>query len=399
MRISPVCRRSLAATRRASRCDQVAAGSRGACRPRRASGAAACVCSRPASPVSRGAAAAEVAAAAGAEAAAAAAAATPAAAADPPPPKPPMKTGRPSRARRPRRRQPPEKSENSSASRPAITAMPMLDVNSKASTPTPPPVTSAPSLRPKMPRRTAPAIGTAKNRKIARSNQSKPWPPRASPSCRCAAACGAGSASPLMRAISWSTRGLQAAGEVAGAEARRDRVVDDLPAPRGPGTAPSSVLATSMRTLRSFLATMTQRRRRRRPCGRSSRRWRRGSRSWRCLRAAWSAPSASTICVPLLCSKRGQLLLPGPCAGSASSVPVWSMTRAVSAGTGSTSCAAGRSRQASSAQQPAGRGSSAARARCGRLPRASLLLACRSRPCGGVEICASFCTVKLGLGW
>ena len=141
---------------------------------------------------------------------------------------------------------------NSSATTAAITATTRLEVISMASRPTPPPVSSAPSLRPKMPRSTAPPIGTAKNRKIARSNQSKP----ALPCARWRGCCGSGSGSPEMRAISWST---PACSPPAKSPARKRGVIASsmiILAARS-GTAPSSVLATSMRTLRSFLATTT----------------------------------------------------------------------------------------------------------------------------------------------
>ncbi len=71
----------------------------------------------------------------------------------------------------------PDSMEKSRATNAAMAAITMLEVTSSATVPTPAPVTSAPSLRPSMPRSTPPTIGTAKNRKMARSIQLKPSPP------------------------------------------------------------------------------------------------------------------------------------------------------------------------------------------------------------------------------
>jgi hypothetical protein len=111
---------------------------------------------------------------------------------------------------------------------------------------------------------------------------------------------------------------------------------------------------------------------------------------------------STTICAPADCSKAASL------ASSAArwasfSVPVWSMTCAVSAGTGSTSCAqagasAAHSQAASSKRSahiggPGFNGSGAHH-----LDAAGAAGAALSKlTLGGALIWASFCTVKLGL--
>ena len=83
-----------------------------------------------------------------------------------------------------------------------------------------------------------------------------------------------------------------------------------------------------------------------------------------------------------------------------SSVPVWSMTRAVSAGTGSTSCAqAQRPLRAAAQQDEDDPHQHVSMPDLARHPAALRHFFWPPKStCGGVEICASFCTVKFGLG-
>ena len=110
---------------------------------------------------------------------------------------------------------------------------------------------------------------------------------------------------------------------------------------------------------------------------------------------------STTICGPAACSKAASLASSAArCA--ASSVPVWSMTRAVSAGTGSTSCAQAGAvassgpaarRQAAAAARASAAGSSGAH----HFDAAAAGAAALSKfTLGGALIAASFCTVKFG---
>lgn len=141
-----------------------------------------------------------------------------------------------------------------SAARPASTAMTMLVVMRKAITPMPPPMTTEPSFLPAIERTIGAATKTPTNRKIARFSQSMPslesllLPPLLE---------GAGSASPSTSPMSRATAAfsppakslLRKRGFISSSMMRM--------AARS-GTAPSSALATSMRILRSFLATITR---------------------------------------------------------------------------------------------------------------------------------------------
>ena len=96
----------------------------------------------------------------------------------------------------------PLNSANTSAITPAMTASARLAVTTNASPPTPAPVASAPSLRPKMPRAKALIIGMATNSRMASSNRPSPrspWPLRP---CGCVTG---GSASPRTSAPMRST--------------------------------------------------------------------------------------------------------------------------------------------------------------------------------------------------
>ena len=104
---------------------------------------------------------------------------------------------------------------------------------------------------------------------------------------------------------------------------------------------------------------------------------------------------STTICEPLRCSKAASLVSrPERCA--ASSVPVWSITRAVSVGIGSGPCAsAGRPAHARAAMKIA---ASARRIRAAAIGAASYFLGVLKSTVGGVEIWASFCTEKFAFG-
>ncbi len=85
--------------------------------------------------------------------------------------------------------------------------------------------------------------------------------------------------------------------------------------------------------------------------------------------------SSTTICVPLDCSKAASFASSASRC-EASRVPVWSMTRAVSAGTGNTSCAEAGHPSASSQQASISRSM-----RIGATSRQPRLTSLPVRPC------------------
>ena len=180
-----------------------------------------------------------------------------------------------------------------------------------------------------------------------------------------------------MRAISASTAALRPPAKSPARKAGRDGAVDDLPR-RQVGHRAFQRLGHLDAHAPVVLGHHDQQRRRRPRGGRSSSCRRRAARRRRCPRAAWSAPSAPRSAAPLACSKAASLASSAlRCA--ASSVPVWSMTRAVSAGTGSTSCA-----QASASAAHSQAASSSRSARIGGALRQRALTSMRRRRCRGL---------------
>ena len=103
---------------------------------------------------------------------------------------------------------------------------------------------------------------------------------------------------------------------------------------------------------------------------------------------------STTICEPFCCSKAASLASSAwRCA--ASSVPVWSITRAVERRHRQQvlGLRAGRARQATRK-----RAVSARRMRAAVICAERYFFGAPKSTVGGVEICASFCTLKVGLG-
>ena len=252
---------------------------------------------------------------------------------------------------------------------PAPAATRRLAVRNQPIAPTAAPVPRAPSLRPMTLLRMRPRIGTPTKRKIAMSCQSKPTRPRGLDGEVCAD--GAGSFSPAMSAPSRSTAVLRPPAKSPALNAGRicSRMMRPVVTS---GIAPCSVAATWMSTSRSFLATAI-----RRPSP-TSFLPNFQLEATRCANEAMSSGRAvgtirTTICAPLLVSIAASLALSASaCAGV--SVDVWSMTRPVRIGTGTTSSA--------SAGPRAFAASSAAAARTARIGRlaVSATRACRSSP-------------------
>lgn len=264
---------------------------------------------------------------------------------------------------------------------PAPDASSMLAVARKASAPTPPPITSPPRRCPNRRRTMGPATMTPKNRKMARSVQSAPGDARFVPSC----GSGSGSDSPAMRAPICATA---ACSPPAKSFSRKRGFIAPsmMRAAAMSGIAPSSALATSMRMRRSSLATMTS------TPSPTSRRPIFQALPTRLAKAAMSSGAvvgtiSTTTCEPCCCSMAASCVSSDwRCASL--SVAVWSITRAVSAGTA-------RSGWAAAGRAPATTRKIAASA-CQTSARGIFYL--EKSTAGGVLICASFCTVKLGLG-
>ena len=283
-----------------------------------------------------------------------------------------------------------DSSVNSRAPRPASTAITMLDVSTITTTPVSPPIASEPGILPKMRRAIGPATSTPTKRNTARSCQLNPLllPGRSPKSPLRASTSGSGS--PLTRAISWSAAASQAAGKVVLPESRLHRVVDDV---RG-----GEVGHRAFERLRHFdahLAVVL------------------GDDDENAV-ADLLAPDLPGIADAVgiagdVFGLRGRdhqhhdlralLLFEGLQLGferralGVVSVPVWSMTRASSFGTGSRPCACAPKTAHSKRTVRARRMRAAVMANA----RAYFFGALKSTV-GGVEICASFCTVKLGLG-
>ena len=249
-----------------------------------------------------------------------------------------------------------------------------------ASTPTPPPISTPPRPWPNTARATGPATITPKNRKTARSDQSV--------SSSAWGGVGAGSASPAMRAPSWS---MAACSPPAKSPLRKRGFMASsmMRAAAMSGIAPSSALATSMRMRRSSLATMSS------TPSPTSRRPIFQVLPTRLAKAAMSSGAvagtiSTTTWAPCCCS------MAASCASRAwrwllLSVPVWSMTWAVRAGT---------ARSAACAWALAGKALAAIKKRAASAchQRAKAIFYFEKSTAGGALICASFCTVKLGLG-
>ena len=231
----------------------------------------------------------------------------------------------------------------------------MLDVSTIATTPARPPVASEPGLLPRMRARDRPGHQHAEEQEDARGRcQSKPLAAHAAVAEVAAARGDFRQRLAVDARDQLVDRRVEPAGEVVLPEARLHRVVDDVRGREvghraferlGDLDAHLAVVLGDdhQHAVADFLAPDL-------PCVADA-----VGVARRCLRAAWSAPSASTICEPF-CLLEGRELGFERVALRRVSVPVWSMTRASSAGTGSRPCAcAPKTRATATGREPSAR--------------------------------------------